>query len=185
MNVYDFDGTILAGDTEEYFKKYIFKNYHISYKSKLEVNFYGLLFKLNLIDSDKLLKHFYVYLKELDNIDNIVKAFWDDHKKYIKEYYYKNHQEDDVVVSATPRFLLEYISKELKINTLIATEMDKNTGILKSKVCKGIEKVNRYNEIFHERKYDNYYFDSDTDIPLMKYSTNGYRLYGDKLVKVK
>jgi len=185
MNVYDFDGTILTGDTEVYFRRFIFKNYKISLKSKIEVLFYSTLYSFKLINVETFRNHFYVYLNELKSLDDTLKAFWLEHKKYIKDYYIKNHKEDDLIVSATPRFLFKYILDEIKVKNLIATEFDTTKCKVIGLVCKGEQKVNRYNEIYKGREFNEYYFDSDSDLPLMKYAINGFRVSEEGLNQVK
>jgi len=185
MNVYDFDGTILTGDTEVYFRRFIFKNYKISLKSKIEVLFYSALYSFKLINVEKFRNHFYVYLNEIGNLDDVLKKFWDEHKKFIKDYYIKNHKDDDLIVSATPRFLFTHILDYIKVKNLISTEFDTLNCKVIGRVTKGEQKVIRYDEIYNGLIFDEYYFDSDSDLPLMKYSKKAFRVKADKLIQVK
>jgi len=184
MNVYDFDGTILHGDTEDYFREYVYKHFKLKLKDRIELRFYDFLFKLKLVKDQTYREHTYPYISYIPNIKQVVKDFWDEHIKDIYPYYLKNHKEDDVVVSATPRILLEDAMKRLKIKTLICTEMDIKTGEI-GKLCRAEEKVVRYNKVFNEKPFENYYFDKDHDMFLMKYAKNGFRVINGELKKEK
>jgi len=183
MNVYDFDGTILHGDTEDYFREYVYKHFKLKFKHRVELRLYDLLFKLKLVKDQKYREHTYPYISYIPNIEQVVKDFWDEHIKDIYPHYLKNHKDDDVVVSATPRILLEDVMKRLKIKTLICTEMDKNGKV--SKLCRAEEKVVRYDEVFKGKQIENYYYDQDHDMYLLKYAKNGFRVINGELKKEK
>lgn len=185
MNVYDFDGTILHGDTEDYFREYVYEHFKLKFKEKLELKFFDLLWKLKLVKPQTYRNHTYPYIMNIPNLETVVKDFWDIHEKDIYPYYLKNHQDDDVVISATPRVLLEEIMKRLGIKTLLATELDVNTGKIIGKLCRDKQKVVRYNEVFNQKPFENYYFDQDHDMFLLEYAKNGYRVYNGELKKIK
>lgn len=185
MNVYDFDGTILHGDTEDYFREYVYKNFKLKLKHRIELRFFDVLWKLKLISPQTYRTHTYPYICYIPNLDKVIIDFWNEHEKDIFSYFYKVHHDDDVVVSATPRILLEEIMKRLKVKTLIATELDLKTGKIVGKLCRGKEKVVRYNKVFNKQPFENYYFDQDHDMYLMEYAKNGYRIYDGELKKVK
>lgn len=185
MNVFDFDGTILYGDSEDYFMAYALKHLKISLKDRFEMKFYQFLRKIKLVSPQTQRNHTYPYIMHVSNVEKFVKEFWDEHEKFIFPYFYKVHQDDDVVISATPHFILDEIMRRLKIKTLIASDVDLKTGKMIGKMCFGDEKEVYYNKFFNKRPFDNYYFDKDHDMCLLKYSTNGYRVYNGELKKVK
>jgi len=178
MNVYDFDGTILHGDTEDYFREYAKKNLKIKFRHKIQLKFFDILYKLKIIDEPQYRTHMYPYVPYIPNLQQTMKDFWDIHEKDVYSHYHKLHKDDDVVISATPRPLLEEIARRLKIGTLIATEMDTTTGKI-GKKCRSEQKVVRYNEVFHEKMFDDYYYDKDHDMYLLKYAKTGNRVLGD------
>lgn len=182
MNVYDFDGTILHGDTEDYFREYVLTKLNIKKRYKIKLKFFDFLFKLKLVSNQCYRANTYPFIKDIKNLDEIMKDFWDIHEKDIYSHYHRTHQENDVVVSATPRPLLEEIMKRLNIKTLISTEMDIKTGKI-SKLCRAKQKVIRYDEVFHQKPIEDYYFDKDHDMFLMKYAKNGYRVLGEEKFK--
>lgn len=188
MNVFDFDGTIMHGDTEDYFREYAYKHFKIKFWHKVEVAFFELLRKLKLIKYQTNRKHFYPYLPEIiknNNFEEIMKNFWDEHEKDIFPYYKKIHQDDDLVVSATPDIFLLEIMRRLNISNLIASKIDVKTGKTIGVLCRAEQKVVKYNEVYHGQKFENYYFDSDHDMYLMEYSKNAFRVFDGELKKVK
>jgi len=185
MNVFDFDGTIMHGDTEDYFQKYCYSHFKIKIRHKIKIGFFHLLNNLKIVSAQTYRNNFYPYIMDIKNLDKVLIDFWNIHEKDIFPYYHKIHQNDDVIVSATPRVFLEEIRKRLNIKTLIATELDLKTGKIIGKLCRGKQKVVKYDEVFHKQPFENYYFDQDHDMYLMAYAKNGYRVFDGELKKVK
>jgi hypothetical protein len=54
----------------------------------------------------------------------LIKKFWEKHKDKLKPFMLKKLSSDDIIISATPRFVLEGIVDELKISSknLICSE---------------------------------------------------------------
>ena len=92
---------------------------------------------------------------------------------------------DDVIISASPTFLLEPICKRLHINYLIASEVDKYTGKYDGTNCYGVEKVKRFNKIFPNSSIDNFYSDSLSDTPLAKLSKHAFLVSNNKIINWK
>ena len=90
------------------------------------------------------------------------------------KYYLAQKRPDDVIISASPSFLLRDICKELGIGTLIASEADEKTGKWLRKNCYGAEKVVRYREIFGDEKIDEFYSDSLSDSPLAEIAEKAF-----------
>lgn len=185
MNVFDFDGTIINGDSENYFTEYAFKNLKIKFKDRLEVRLFYFLRKIKLVSPQTQRNHTYPYISYISNIEKIVKDFWDEHEKYIFPYFYKVYQKEDAVISATPGFILREIMRRLKIKTLISSEIDLKTGKMIGKMCFADEKEVYYNKVFNKKTFDNYYFDKEHDMCLLKYAKNGYMVHNGELEKVK
>lgn len=185
MNVYDFDDTILEGDTEVYFWAWVFKNYpHIQgyYSEHL---FYMTLQKMGLITRDDSRPHAYAFLKEFDDIDSIVEKFWDEHEHFIKEWYLKTQREDDVIISASPEFLLVPICKRLGIKNLIASYMDKRTGRLTAKFNYASQKVVRFREAYANAVPECFFSDSESDRFMAEISQKAVKVIGNELIPWK
>ncbi len=182
MNVYDFDDTILEGDTERYFWAWIFKKHpHIQgYHS--EYLFYITIQNMGLITRDDSRPHTYAFLKELDDIDSVVEEFWDEHEHFIKKWYLETKKEDDVIISASPEFLLVPICRRLGIKRLIASYMDKKTGKLLAKFNYASQKVIRFREVFGDESPDCFFSDSESDRFMAEISKKAIKVIGNELI---
>ena len=67
-------------------------------------------------------------LEKEKDIDKEVKNFWKEHKTKLKKFYMIKDHKNDIIISASPEFLLNPICKELKVKDLIASDVDKKTG---------------------------------------------------------
>lgn len=183
MNVYDFDGTIYRGDSSVDFVKYCIKKNRNCLKAIPMIGIAGILYTLKKISTKEFKECFFSFLKEMDSneIDRLITEFWIIHKNRIATWYIKQHCEDDVVISASPRFLLEPIAEILGINLLIATEMNKNTGHIFGENCKGVEKVKRFREVLSGHKIGNFYSDSLSDCCLAEMADNAFLVNGDRI----
>ena len=147
MNVYDFDNTIYNGDSSIDF--YLFnlkKNIKlIKYLPKQIKSF--ILYKIKKIKKEQLKETFFVFLNDI-NIEKRVEEFWNVKEKNIKKWYLMQKKENDVIISASPEFLLKPICKKLKLHNLICSKLNINTLKIQGNNCKGIEKVKRFNKKF-------------------------------------
>ena len=185
MNVYDFDETILKGDTEVYFLAWMFKNYPHIQKYHSEYLFYLTVQNMGLITRDDSRPHMYKFLQELENIDEIVEKFWDEHEHNVKKWYLQTKREDDVIVSASPEFLLLPICRRLGIKNLIASHMDKNTGKLLGKFNYAKQKVVRFKEVYGDAKMECFFSDSESDRFIAMLADKAIKVVGDQLLEWK
>ena len=181
MNCYDFDKTIYNGDSTKDFYLFCLKRHKGIMKTfpgliKAFTKFY-VLKKGNKTDFKEKMYRFLPYI----NIEKDLPEFWASHKNNIKDWYYKTQREDDVIISASPEFLLEPICKELGIKYLMASKVDKKTGKYEGINCHGKEKVRRFYEMFPNGKIDDFYSDSYSDSPLAEISKKAFLVKGDEL----
>lgn len=180
MNVYDFDNTIYRGDSTVNFYLFCMSLYpdflfRIPY-------FHFLKFSFRLITETQLKKRIYEFLSRIDiDIDNLVRAFWHFNKRNIKSWYLNQKKDDDVIISASPEFLLEPICKELGVH-LIASKVDKRTGEILSPNNSKEEKVIRFQKEFNLSDIDAFYSDSNRDKYLAKYAKRAYKVKGALIV---
>ena len=172
-NVYDFDKTIFSKDSSVEFYKFCLKKKPSILKYIFVQLFYFVLYIFNFIDKTKFKEHVFVFLKAFDNIDDLVKEFWQENKKMIYSWYAKKHQDSDIIISASPYFLLKPICDELGIKNLIASEVDSKTGKFLSPNCYGEEKVNRLKQ-FGEVEIGEFYSDSFSDQPLADLASDAF-----------
>lgn len=181
MNVYDFDKTIYDGDSTADF--YIFslkrhKKILLLAPSLLcaFVKFY--VFKIGTKTHFK--EKMYRFLEYCDT-DRDISDFWKKSICKIKPFYINQQKPDDVIISASPRFLLEPVCKSLGIKHLIASEVDKKTGRYSGVNCHGEEKVRRYRNVFKDAEIDEFYSDSYSDTPLAKISKKAFIVKGNRI----
>lgn len=176
-NVYDFDKTIYDGDsTIDFYLFCLKKNKKIIILLPLQITNF-ILFKLN--NNEKYKEKFFIFFKEIENIDELVEVFWNENIKKIKKWYLDIKKSDDIIISASPEFLLKYACNKLKINNLISTQINKKTGKFLSHNCHGAEKVIQFHKIFPNIIIKNFYSDSLSDLPLAKVAKNAYIVTGD------
>ena len=168
MNVFDFDNTIYDGDSTVDFWKYCMKRFPKTKKHLAHTAVNGIKFAFGIINKTEFKEDFYRFLGEINDIDSVLCDFWDVHEEKIKDWYLNMQKEDDVVISASPEFLLDPICKKLGIKYLMASVVDKTNGKYTGVNCHGEEKVRRYKEKFRSKQIHEFYSDSYSDTPLAK-----------------
>lgn len=183
MNVYDFDKTIYNGDSTVDFYFYCIKKYPIVLKRIPEVLFYGALFKLGKIEKKKFKSIFFRFINMLPDKDKAVNAFWDKNRTKIKAFYLQTKRPDDIIISASPTFLLKKICDDLNIKNLIATEVNLKTGEIIGENCYGEEKVKRFYQSGSKKEdVEAFYSDSLSDEPLAKIAREAFIVINEKLI---
>lgn len=182
-NVYDFDKTIYNGDSTQHFYFFLLKrNPQIMLYLPYQF-FFFIFFALKLMPKTAFKEKFYSCFKLIKDIDKEVNAFWDKNEKGIKKWYIENQKENDIIISASPEFLLKPICQRINIKYLMASKVDKKTGKYDGENCYGEEKVIRLKEIFPEVQINEFYSDSFSDQPLASLAKNSYLVVGDNLYK--
>lgn len=185
MNVYDFDNTIYKGDSTADFYFFCLKR-HKSVIKFMPHLFYGFstfyIFKIGSKTEFK--ERMYQFLTCVD-VETDLPDFWKEHKKNIKSWYGKQQKPDDLVISASPFFLLEPICKELDIKNLIASNVDPYSGKYSGENCYGKEKVLQYRNVFRDTEIEEFYSDSYSDTPLAEIAQKAYMVKGDVITPWK
>ena len=183
MNVYDFDGTIYKGDSSVDFTRFCIGKNKKCWRAIPKIIAAGIRYALKRISTKEFKEVFFSYLKHLDptDVDSLISEFWKTHRCKIAAWYDKKRNADDLVISASPKFLLEPIIRSLGINNLIATEMDKNSGVIEGENCKGAEKVRRLKEEYVSAQIDCFYSDSILDKPLAEMANKAYFVTGEQI----
>ena len=182
MNVYDFDGTIYSGDSTADFYRHCLKKYPAILLSVPGMVFAFGLYLLNIYPKTKFKEKMYKFLRYIPDIDAEVELFWDKHCSQIKAYYSDTHRDNDVVISASPEFLLEPICKRLNVGKLIASRVDRKTGKYEGLNCRDTEKVRRLYEWQNDAEIEDFYSDSLADTPLAELAKQAYIVKGDALI---
>ena len=174
MNVYDFDGTIYNGDSSVDFFLFCAKRKPIIF---LLVPRIVAMFALRFVrkpNTETVKSAFFSFVRMIPDIDLFVSEFWKTYSKKIMGWYLAQKKSDDVVISASPEFLLEKIGGELGVR-VIASRVCKKSGVLIGNNCKGKEKVRRFSEEFGaDCTIENFYSDSKSDFPLASIAQNAW-----------
>ena len=187
INLYDFDGTIYDGDSTVDFIKYTFIKYPKSLLHIPVIIWNAILYALRIQGKTKMKEKFYGILTYIDDIDDFLELFWDTHEKNIMQYYLdKKDHSKDVIISASPEFLLKPISKRLKVKYLIASRVDKQTGKTTGYNCHDIEKVKRLNDVFDDYVVLETYTDSiKSDTPILILANKQYLVKHNKVTEIR
>ena len=182
INLYDFDRTIYDGDSTVDFFFFEAKKNPVIFLTLFETALFGILYLLHVVSKTKMKEHIYKFLRHIKDIDKEIDIFWSLHEKNIKKFYLEKDHSNDVIISASPEFLLNSICKKLKVKKLLASRVDKHTGKTTGLNCSGQEKVNRLNEIYKDYVVEESYSDSKSDIPILKLAKKAYYVKKDKLI---
>ncbi len=174
MNCYDFDKTIFNPDSSVLFTYYCIAHHPVAMLHAVPAAVhYGLKYLFKKTDFSTLKEKLYVFLRYLDDVDGDVKRFWDKRSGRIEKWYLAQKREDDIIISASPEFLLKPVAEMLKVR-LIATKIDKHTGKMDGVNCKGAEKVKRLMLEYPEAVVDAFYSDSLSDTPMAELAKSAY-----------
>lgn len=182
MNIYDFDKTIYDGDSSINFFKYSLKTNKKCYLVFPKIVLMMCLYLIKIIEKEQLKSSFFSIVKYFDDIDNHVLNFWECKKYNLKNFYLKQKKQNDIVISASPEFLLRPVAKKYGFK-LIATKVDKKNGKCLGKNCYGKEKVVRLKKEMKIEKCNNFYSDSLSDAPLSYLSKKSFIVKGDRIIE--
>ena len=182
MNIYDFDKTIYDGDSTAAFIKYCAKRYPRAYITILPTAWAFFLYMIGFYTKTQFKERMYRFFKYIPDTDMAVAGLWDTHEGNILDYYKRQRRDTDIVISASPEFLLKPIAERLGIARLIASRVDKNTGKYTGENCWGGEKVIRLKNETGITHCDEFYSDSKSDQPLADISDRAYIVRRNTLI---
>lgn len=183
MNVYDFDNTILRGDSTARFVAYCLRHYPSVWPGIPAQAVNGLLFVLKIRKKQDFKQRMLGgFLRRLRDVDAAVEAFWQENFCRVKPFYRETQREDDVVISASPQFLIAPACERLGISCFMGSPVDRHTGVFSGLNCHGEEKVRRFYAVFPDGKIDDFYSDSYSDDPLARIAKRAILVKGDKLL---
>ena len=123
----------------------------------------------------------YRFLTCIEDIDAELREFWEFNAERIKPFYLRQQRLDDVIISASPFFLLFPICKKLGIKHLIASEVDPHTGVYTGENCHDEEKVRRFRERFKTAEIESFYSDSYSDSPMAEIADKAFMVKKDRV----
>lgn len=174
MNTFDFDKTIFYPDSSVTFVKWYMRRHPLELLLWLpRMAVIGLAYLLKLIPKETLKENIFSFVRRIGDIDAVLKTYWDEHEDRIAAWYRAVHSKDDIVISASPEFVVRPLTDRLGIE-LIASPMDKHTGKMYGPNCHGEEKVRRFYEAHPGAVTEAFYSDSLSDTPMARIAQKAY-----------
>lgn len=180
INVYDFDKTILPYDSTEAFSLFCMRKYPRAAVAALSALPYLAGMPLKITTKTRTKEAFYSFLTLIPDVDAAVKEFWDSALPDINRWYLERHRDDDLVISASPEFLLRPVADALHFD-LIASRVDKLSGYTLGENCHGTEKLLRFRRERPNTGVAEFYSDSLSDAPLARLAKSAYLVSGEVL----
>ncbi len=182
MNTYDFDKTIFYPDSSVCFFRYCLRHFPAAVVPTLPSTAVMMLrYAAGKADMLQLKQQLFSFLKNMNDTEKAVQCFWREYDGHIGTWYLRQKREDDLVVSASPRFLLAPICEKLGVE-LIATEMDSRSGKITGANCHDREKVRRFFEHFPDGHIETFYSDSLSDSPMAGIADHAYLVKKQKIL---
>ena len=174
MNAYDFDQCIYAGDSTIDFFRFCLRRQRALLKY-LPNQLWGLvLYAFGFIPKTVFKQHFFSFLQGVADINGTVEAFWQAHEQKIGAWYLARKGENDLIISASPEFLLQPCCNILGVKHLIASRVDPATGHFLGENCYGAEKPKRLLADLGLNTVDVFYSDSLSDLPMSQIATESF-----------
>lgn len=181
MNIYDFDGTIYNGDSTVDFYFFILKRHPAVALYLPKQIFSSVCFKAGKYSITEFKENFFSFLSEISDVSFETDLFWKKNIRKIMPWYYEKKKDDDLIISASPEFLLAPVCKILGNISLIASRTDMKTGKFTGENCKGEEKVKRFREKYGNAVIDDFYSDSLSDLPLARMAKRAFLIKKGKI----
>lgn len=174
MNVYDFDKTIYYPDSSYHFFLHCLRRHPLAVLPVIPLALaLGLRYWRGKISSKHLKEHLFSFLSRIRDVESEVEVFWEKHQKHLQDWYLQQRQDDDLIISASPEFLLRPISEKLGVS-LIATPMDARSGKIRGENCHDEEKTKRFKEKYQDAPIEAFYSDSLSDSPMASLSKTAF-----------
>lgn len=181
MNVYDFDKTIFYPDSSACFFRFCLKRHPAEVLRVLpRAAFMALPYRAKKLGAKQLKQQLFSFLSELQDVEELVEAFWEENYSRIGAWYLEQKRPDDVIISASPRFLLAPVCEKLGV-CLIATEMDPRSGRIHGENCHDVEKPKRFLAQYPDARIEAFYSDSLSDAPMADLAGSAYLLKKHRL----
>ncbi|MBD9254553.1 MAG: hypothetical protein EGS37_02680, partial [Ruthenibacterium lactatiformans] len=123
MNVYDFDDTIFRGDSTRAFWAYCLKRAPGLARFLPRQCAAAVRYALGRTAKEAFKEAFFSFLQGVPDADAWAEDFWRTHERRFRPWYLAQKQPDDLVVSASPEFLLAPACRRLGIRPPIASRV--------------------------------------------------------------
>ena len=174
MNAYDFDHCIYAGDCTIDFYRFCLKRKPALLRYFPRQIWGFLLFAFAFISKTEFKERFFCFLQGVDDLQNALDAFWATNKEKIYGWFFERRSDNELIISASPEFLLQPVCQMLGVKHLIASRVDPQTGKFTGENCYGAEKPKRLLEALGISAVETFYSDSLSDSPMAQIAQTSY-----------
>lgn len=187
MNIFDFDNTLYDGESSfDFFFFCLRKDKKLAiYIPMMVIDL--ILYKSRLIhvnrlyaDTERLCREL---MKNEDQIEDNVSAFWKIAARKLKPEICSMIHPEDVIVTASPQFLLKGIMGQLYTKNLVASQIDTHRGKVET-LCFREEKIIQFQKYF-KGTVECFYTDSLNDRAMIEYAKKAYLVKGTNLQQIK
>jgi phosphoserine phosphatase len=184
MNVYDFDGTIYKGDSSlDFYLFVLVKRPYIIFLFPYQC-FMCLLSVFHVCSKEKMKEAFFSFVKIIP-LNRFVNEFWEKNSTKIQDRYLNQKNNTDVIISASPEFLLTPLICNTLGVRLIASKIEAISGKYTGKNCYGDEKARQFKSVFGNEAIDEFYSDSRHDVPIANMAKKAFFIKNNHIVKWK
>lgn len=173
MNVYDFDHTIYPGDSTLDFWRFCVKRRPSALLALPGAVLAGGLFKAGLLSREAFKARFYRFLRHVPGVEGEIARFWGENLSRIYPWYLEQRREDDLIISASPEFLIRPACELLGVRA-IASQVSPETGALLGPNCRGEEKTVRLGQEYPGQMVEEFFSDSQSDAPLARLAQRAF-----------
>ncbi len=182
VNAYDFDNTIFRGDSTARFLAFLLRRKPALARYVFIWAWAAAKYALRLTDKTRMKQKIYSVFSRVEDMDALVEEFWRKNASRVKSFYLEGRRPDDIVISASPEFLLRGICADLGVGLLIASRVDSATGGYDGLNCHGEEKVRRLREAAPDAAIGEFYSDSHSDEPMARIARKAFLVRGDRII---
>lgn len=177
MKVFDFDNTLYRGESSIDLSFYMIRHDRriLLYVPTILVSL--VRYKLCLMKKDEMERiindFFGGVMRDTGDPSGFVRSFWETHADRLNRKMLALVGPGDVIMTASPSFLLDGIRTELNTDRILCTEVDP----VRKKITWfnfGDNKVRRFRDLYGDRMIDVFYTDSYNDRALMEISRKVY-----------
>ena len=181
MNVYDFDKTIFYPDSSCSFFLYCLKHFPGAVlRAAPGILGASVLYACKAIPTRRLKERLFAYLRYLPEPEKTVERFWDERFSGIGAWYLRQKRDDDLIISASPEFLVGEAARRLGVQ-MLGTRMDIRSGKIDGENCHDSEKVARFFAAFPDGRIEDFYSDSLSDAPLAEIAERSFFVHRGEL----
>ena len=181
MNAYDFDKTIYRRDCSVTFYLWCVRHYPRIALRWPRLACDAALYGMKRITKHVFMERLYQYLHDVPDVSAEVERFWDRNEDDVHVWYKKAWQLDDLIISASPDFLVRPAAARLGVRRVLASPLNPATGLYEGERCHGEGKVRMLNAAYPGAQIEAFYSDSLSDAPMARIAEKAYLVHGEQL----